>query len=205
MMRGTVFLAGVAVLAVILGPAVLQAEIYVYRDGKGTLHFTNAPNRSGYRRFQMETPVGRAPRWRAPDPEVIRSLNPIIEDAAGRHAVDTSLVKAVIHAESNFVPYAVSPKGALGLMQLMPATARRHGVWRAFDPRENVEGGVKHLRWLLNRYAGNVRLALAAYNAGEGAVDRYGGVPPYQETQEYLRRVLFYRQRYLQHESVRRP
>jgi len=106
-------------------------------------------------------------------------------------------VKAVIHAESDFVPYAVSPKGALGLMQLMPATARRHGVWRVFDPRENVEGGVRYLRFLLDRYAGNVRLALAAYNAGEGAVDRYGGIPPYRETQEYLERVLAYRQAYL--------
>ena len=111
--------------------------------------------------------------------------------------MDTALVKAVIRAESDFVPSAVSPKGAQGLMQLMPATARLRNVWRAFEPRQNVEGGVSHLRYLLDRYGGNLRLALAAYNAGEKAVDAYGGVPPYPETMEYLARVLRFRDLYL--------
>jgi len=112
--------------------------------------------------------------------------------------VDEALVKAVIRAESDFVPDAVSPKGALGLMQLMPATARMRGVWKVFEPTQNVEGGVRHLRYLLDRYSGNLRLALAAYNAGEAAVDRSGGVPPYPETIEYLARVMRFRDGYLQ-------
>jgi soluble lytic murein transglycosylase-like protein len=107
-----------------------------------------------------------------------------------------ALVKAVIRAESDFVPEAVSPKGALGLMQLMPATARMHNVWRIMEPQQNVEGGVEHLRYLLDRYAGNLQWALAAYNAGEKAVEVHGGVPPYPETWEYLTRVLRFRDSY---------
>jgi soluble lytic murein transglycosylase-like protein len=126
-----------------------------------------------------------------------KAFDAIIRDVARRHQVDVALVKAVIRAESDFVPQAVSPKGALGLMQLMPATARRHNVWRVLEPRQNVEGGVTHLRYLLDRYGGNLRLALAAYNAGEKAVDAYGGVPPYPETSEYLERVMRFRASYL--------
>jgi len=99
-------------------------------------------------------------------------------------------VEAVIRVESGFKPGAVSPKGAQGLMQLMPATAAMLGVRNAFDPRENVEGGVRHLRYLIDRYAGNLPLVLAAYNAGEGAVAQYGGIPPYPETQQYVRKVM---------------
>jgi soluble lytic murein transglycosylase len=116
---------------------------------------------------------------------------------AHRHRVDAALVKAVIRAESDFLPYARSPKGALGLMQLMPATARMHKVWSVFEPKDNIEGGVRHLRLLLDQYNGNVRLALAAYNAGDGAVSRHGGIPPYPETIEYLERVLRFRELYL--------
>ena len=93
--------------------------------------------------------------------------------------------------------YARSPKGALGLMQLMPATARMHNVWSVFEPKSNIEGGVRHLRLLLDQYNGNVRLALAAYNAGGGAVERHGGIPPYPETVQYLERVLRFREQYL--------
>jgi soluble lytic murein transglycosylase-like protein len=102
----------------------------------------------------------------------------------------------VIRAESDFIPYAKSPKGALGLMQLMPATARQYNVWRALEPRENIEAGTKHLRGLLDLYDGNVRLALAAYNAGAEAVSRHRGVPPYRETVEYLDRVLRFHAQY---------
>ena len=126
-----------------------------------------------------------------------KAYDKLIMEVARRHNVDTALVKAVIRAESDFVPQAVSPKGALGLMQLMPATARLRGVGQAFEPRQNVEGGVSHLRYLLDRYSGNLRLALAAYNAGEKAVDSHGGVPPYPETWEYLTRVLRFRDSYL--------
>jgi hypothetical protein len=117
-------------------------------------------------------------------------------DAGRRHAVDPALVLAVIDVESAFQTQAVSPKGAMGLMQLMPATAAALGVADPFDASANVEGGVRHLRALLDQYGGDQRLALAAYNAGATAVARYGGVPPFQETQDYVRRVLRKRERY---------
>ena len=108
------------------------------------------------------------------------------------------LVKAVIRAESGFQPRAVSRKGARGLMQLMPETALLHGVRNIHEPSQNIEGGVQHLRMLLDRYGGNVPLALAAYNAGEQAVDQHGGIPPFPETRDYVWRVLQFRQQYLQ-------
>ena len=113
----------------------------------------------------------------------------LVQKAGLRHNVDTDLIHAVIRQESNYDVFAVSVKGACGLMQLMPRTALRFGVKDIFDPAENVEGGVKYLRHLMDRYEGDRIRALAAYNAGEGAVDRYGGVPPYRETEDYVDRV----------------
>lgn len=183
----------------------VEAEIYMYKDSSGTLNFSNAPASSASARFvpvpsQWFAPprAGRSGRARAYRAAVNKSTyDPVIREMSSRYEVDPALVKAVIQAESNFIPYAVSPKGAQGLMQLMPATARRHKVWRVFDPRENIQGGVKHLRMLLDRYNGNVRKTVAAYNAGEGNVDKHGGVPPYPETVEYLQRVLQYRDQFL--------
>ena len=120
------------------------------------------------------------------------SFSDLIEETAAKYGVDASLVEAVIKAESNFNPDAVSSAGAMGLMQLMPATASGLGVTDAFDPEQNVDGGVRLLSQLLNMYDGNASLALAAYNAGPGAVNTYGGIPPYQETQVYVQRVLQY-------------
>ena len=176
-----------------------RAEIYMYRDTRGVFHFSNAPSEPQYQYYlpDFASWKGAGTRWYGETGGARRrAFDNIIRDAARRHQVDTALVKAVIRAESDFIPRAVSPKGALGLMQLMPATAHMHNVWRAFEPRENVEGGVTHLRYLLDRYGGNLRLALAAYNAGEKAVDTHRGVPPFPETLEYLTRVMRFRDSY---------
>ena len=117
-------------------------------------------------------------------------LAEMVEAAARRHGLDPELVRAVVAVESGFRPDAVSPKGAQGLMQLMPATARSLGVKDAFDPFSNLDGGTRYLRMLVTRYGGDLNRALAAYNAGEGAVARHGGVPPYPETLAYVRKVL---------------
>ena len=119
-----------------------------------------------------------------------------IRAAALEHGVDESIVRAIIHAESAFNPRALSRVGAQGLMQLMPATASRFGVSNAFDAAQNIRGGVRYLAWLLKRFDGNLTLAAAGYNAGEGAVDKYGGVPPYNETQRYVQRVAVLAERY---------
>lgn len=119
-----------------------------------------------------------------------------IRAAARQHGVEEAIVRAIIHAESSFNPNALSRVGAQGLMQLMPATARRFGVSNAFDPSQNISGGVQYLSWLLKRYNGDLTLAAAGYNAGEGAVDRYKGVPPYNETRRYVERVRLLAERY---------
>jgi soluble lytic murein transglycosylase-like protein len=134
-----------------------------------------------------------APRVAAPastgTPGRAADLDEAVERIASEHAVSPQLIHSVIRAESNYDSGAVSPKGALGLMQLIPATARRFGVSDVFDPVENIQGGVKYLRYLLDLYDGDYPLVLAAYNAGEGAVTRYGGVPPFPETRNYVARV----------------
>jgi len=116
----------------------------------------------------------------------------LIYEVALRHAVNPHLVAALIHVESSFNPRAVSRKGARGLMQLLPATARRFGLTKKgdlFDPVKNLEAGVRYIKWLTNRFAGDPQRVLAAYNAGEGAVDRFGGIPPYRETQSYVKKI----------------
>jgi soluble lytic murein transglycosylase-like protein len=181
-----------------------EAELYMYRDSRGSLHFSNAPSNPRYQRFNPPgiSTGGRGSfrssysSYRArPDPARRKAYDGMIREAARRYQVDHALVKAVIRAESDFVPYAKSPAGALGLMQLMPATARQYNAV-AFEPRQNIEAGTKHLRGLLDMYQGNVRLALAAYNAGSEAVSKHRGVPPYRETVEYLDRVLRFHAQY---------
>ncbi len=114
----------------------------------------------------------------------------MVRDMAPRYQLDPNLVLAVVEAESGFNPKALSPKNAQGLMQLIPATAQRFGVADVWDPEQNLRGGMAYLRWLLDYFEGDVKLALAGYNAGEKAVDRHGGVPPYQETQTYVKRIM---------------
>jgi soluble lytic murein transglycosylase-like protein len=128
------------------------------------------------------TPVSH-PELERPD------LEEMVDRIAGEQGVESPLVHSVIRAESNYNPNAVSPKGALGLMQLIPSTARRFGVSNPFDVTENIQGGVRYLRFLLNYYQGDYPKAIAAYNAGEAAVDKYHGIPPYSETQNYVHRV----------------
>ena len=161
------------------------ADVYAYKDKQGVLTFTNMPNHSGYRRVLKESggPVGNGSITNASYKELIR----LVSD---RHNIDADLIRAVIKAESDFNSSARSNKGAMGLMQLMPETARLHNVIDAYDPNENVEGGVRHLKMLLERYQGDLELSLAAYNAGSGAVEKHGGIPPFAETREYVRRVL---------------
>jgi len=184
------------------------ADIYQWRDRYGTLHFTNVPTNSRYKVVIKDS--GRRARASARRSRAggvhrdSRRFDPIIATMSRRYQVDQSLVKAVIHAESSYQPNAISPAGARGLMQLMPATAVRHGVRNIHSPAENIRGGVEHLRMLLDRYKNNVVLALAAYNAGAGAVDRHRGIPPYRETQNYVQRVLRFRQQYLQQRLARR-
>ena len=168
-----------------------RADIYVHKDSQGVLHFTNVPNHSGYRPVMREGGNGAGFSTLAPG-----RLEEIIRSASDRYGVDPHLVRAVIKAESDFNSQARSYKGAQGLMQLMPDTARLHNVSNVYNPDENIDGGVRHLRLLLDRYQGDLRLTLAGYNAGIKAVEKYGGVPPYPETQEYIRRVLEYHQRY---------
>jgi hypothetical protein len=122
-------------------------------------------------------------------PEVVAGYRPLIERAAGQHGVSAALIEAVIRVESGFRPRAVSRKGARGLMQLMPETAARFQVTNAFDPEQNILGGTRYLAWLLDLFGNDVPLACAAYNAGEKAVLRFGGIPPYPETQDYVRRI----------------
>jgi transglycosylase-like protein with SLT domain/uncharacterized protein DUF4124 len=180
----------IAVSALSMFVAVAQpvrADVYMYKDKQGVLTFTNVPNHTGYKRILKDTggSLGGGTATSAAFDELIRS-------ASGRYNVDPDLIRAVIKTESDFNTNARSNKGAMGLMQLMPETARLHNVADAYDPNANVEGGVRHLRMLLERYQGDLELSLAAYNAGAGAVEKHGGIPPYNETREYVRKVLRY-------------
>ena len=121
--------------------------------------------------------------------EVPAAFAKLVDEIAARHAVDRDLVHSMIRVESNYNPFAISSKGAMGLMQLVPSTAHKFGVSDAFNPEQNVDGGVRYLKYLLEHYNGNRELALAAYNAGEGTVARFGGVPPFAETKSYVSRV----------------
>jgi len=165
---------------------------YKYIDDQGVMHFSDSPVDARYNRIKVNVEDGLAitPPSHARGPSK-GDFDGIIARAAVRSGVRPALIKAVIAAESNFKPDAVSRVGAQGLMQLMPRTARELGVDRPFSVVENIDGGARYLRAMLDRY-GDVSRALAAYNAGPTAVDRYGGIPPYRETQAYVKRVLQY-------------
>lgn len=180
--------------AVVFGAPAAGAETFRLVTPDGTVHFTNAPTDPRYQRLGLRPPASSESTvgWLRLPPDRVALYREEIVAAARRYGVPEALITAVIRAESSFNPRAVSPKGARGLMQLMPATASVLGVRDAFNPAENIDGGVRHLRALLERFASDLTLALAAYNAGEQAVLAYGGIPPYPETREYVARVLRY-------------
>ena len=169
-----------------------EAQTYRLEGPDGTVHLTNAPTDPRYRRLGLVAPP--LPPALAPARPTVVAVNAnrfddFIRDAGGRYSVPERLIRAVIRAESGFNPRAVSRKGARGLMQLMPETASLLGVRDSFDPMENIEGGVRHLRGLFDRL-GDLPLVLAAYNAGEKAVASHRGIPPYPETRDYVTRVM---------------
>jgi hypothetical protein len=175
----------VGCLAVSAGSA--HAQIYTRRNANGVIEATNVPDEPD---FRLTYPgKGTLIHSRGFRQAYAGQHDRDIEDAAAVYGVSSDLVRAVIGVESEFDAYAVSSKGAQGLMQLMPSTARRFGVGNAFDARQNIFGGVQYLRFLLDLFSGDLTLAIAAYNSGENAVLRYKGVPPYKETQGYVRKV----------------
>lgn len=173
-----------------LPASVASADFYRYVDESGTVHITNVPSSSKYVWMMREKRNALRPSNK--DGAGRRHLEDFIYVTSQRYGVDPSLVKAIVKAESDFNSTAVSNKGARGLMQLMPETANLMGVRDVHDPHENVEGGIRHLSRLLRMFGWKVNLAVAAYNAGESAVLKYGTVPPYSETRDYVKRVLYY-------------
>lgn len=188
----------IAILVLAASPAGAAIRIYSFVDADGQRHYTDLPPDNRYR-LLMLSPHSLTVSGDHYDPTLLArstQYDPIIETAAAAAAVESNLLRAVIVVESGFNSRALSKRGAIGLMQLMPATATRFGVSDPYDPRQNVHAGAQYLKFLIERFGRDIRLALAAYNAGEQAVDRSGGrIPPFLETQAYVPRVMrIYRQ-----------
>jgi soluble lytic murein transglycosylase-like protein len=185
--------------AFLVAPSPARADIYSYRDELGVVHYSNTPVDPRFVLYREEPKPAAAPAAAVALPNLSLPRESRWDDqifsCSSTHEVDPAFVKAVMRAESDFDPQAVSRKGAMGLMQLMPETAERLGVQNPWDPQDNINGGVKYLGSLLRQF-GSPTLAAAAYNAGEGSVERYGGIPPYDETQNYVKIVLRYYEYY---------
>jgi soluble lytic murein transglycosylase-like protein len=192
----------VGVLLCAAGLPRAHADIYAFTDAGGNTHYSNVPTDRRYLRILSEPaaepdPVGDGWRVRA------AAYGSIIDSAAKHADVSPALLRAVVAVESAFDPRAVSSKGAQGLMQLLPSTAERYGVKRPFDPAENLRGGAHYLSYLLKRYGNDMPLALAAYNAGEDAVERFGRtIPPFRETQAYVPAVLRFYRKFLREAGI---
>lgn len=170
-----------------------HAGIYKWVDEKGVIHFTNCPRDARFKLYIRESKDDVGSEGNHSSPPVMRDTNqfdPLIEELSMKHNVDAALVKAMIRVESGFNPNAVSRKGAKGLMQLMPATAQRMNVENVFNPRDNIDGGIRYFKYLLSLFNEDLRLSLAAYNAGENVVSELQTIPPYRETVDYVRKVL---------------
>jgi soluble lytic murein transglycosylase-like protein len=175
-------------LMAVFSSSAAYADIYRYIDANGVMHFTNAPTSSSgdYKLFLRER-TQPAPSWFYNE-----KYDDLISEASKRHGVSFPLLKAIIKAESDFDPQAVSKKGAMGLMQIMPQNFKLLGLDDPFDPTQNINAGARYFKQLYDRFGGKLALSLAAYNAGPSAVDYYKTIPPYEETEEYVRRVLKY-------------
>ena len=194
--RGVRLLATVMLLAPALSHAGTTIRFIEPGATSQSVVVLDAPARAPHATSRLRAWPPVIPNWASVTALNVEAFAEPILEAAHTHGLDPSLLRAVIHAESGFNPLAVSPKGAQGLMQLMPATASRFDVTDALNPALNIDGGARYLSWLLDRFNADLDLAIAAYNAGEGAVDRFGGVPPYKETLTYVERVSHLYRRY---------
>ena len=190
--------ASVFTLTVLMTGSALAA-VYTFTDASGITHFTNVPSDpryAGMARTPLRVSAYKPVKTSSGYATASDRFTPLVQKVAREHSLDQALLQAMIAAESGFDPHAVSRKGAVGLMQLMPETARRYGVRNLYDPAENIQGGAKYLRDLMRKFNNDLSLTLAAYNAGEDAIIQYGNrIPPYRETLQYVPRVLtLYRQ-----------
>ena len=190
----TMYLRIFLIISAFLCPTVIRADIYRHVERDGVVHFTNTPGDARGELYLREAPKG-SPRGTFSGKQEAWMME-YADRYSRAHNLSPALVKAIIKAESNGKRLAVSPKGAQGMMQLMPFTARQMNVSDPFDPVENIEGGVKYLKELLGTFGGNLLHAVAAYNAGPEAVKKYGGIPPYEETRLYVKRVMTYYRQY---------
>lgn len=209
-MQKSPLIVSVSLLLALAMPA-SAGNVYQFRDNEGRVLFTNVvtankmPRDVAFREyrtlekvtFYKDSNIHRYQNWGSSEYDLLpsysknrNSYDDLIRTAASQSGVDRALIKAVIHTESGFNPQALSKPGAQGLMQLMPATAARYNVGNPFDPKENIAAGTRHLRYLMQRYNNNLEKVLAAYNAGERNVEKYNGIPPFAETQDYVRRVI---------------
>jgi soluble lytic murein transglycosylase len=189
MRKDNLLIRAISITFLVMIPSISAADIYMSIDSNGVLHFTNAPTSSQYRLYIKEHPKKKAS---------LSSYDHLIVEASQAIGVPFHLLKALIRVESNFDSNAVSKKGAMGLMQIMPKNIKALKIKDPFDPRDNIMGGAYYLKTLLNRFEGKLPLALAAYNAGPTIVDQYQAIPPIKETMDFVKKVMefyyFYKQ-----------